>query len=292
MTGNSDNKRSAEERPVGELYSRLYLRSGAPEQDNSALRVRLGAFVEKMFWNDRNNLADHFSIMAGYKVPYSGGFRFDRFFEESAIEDILNAVTLIWRFLNDVYAVQGRQVSEPAETWRNFVADVFREENLAYSIDGRSGVHYLVDEEYERNRLSALSCLQAKKYGAVRDALEDANKHLDAQPPETKASVRSSFEALESLYRVMTGRPKETLTRARFNAVLAPLIAAAAADALEREAASKAIHGIGVFIEGVHPYRHGQTGKRAVQPSFAMAVYVLSSVSAAIRWVVDISGGE
>ena len=90
-----------------------------------------------------------------------------------------------------------------AEDWKSFVSRALREENLGYTVDTQCGVHYFVDEEFERGRSATLAILQHTDYVAVRAAYDDAFRHIDADPPDTKASVRSLFESVEILVRRM-----------------------------------------------------------------------------------------
>jgi hypothetical protein len=64
-------------------------------------------------------------------------------------------------------------------------------------------MHYAVDEEIDRNRLSALSAIEGRRYGAVRAAFDHAYECMDKSPADTKGAVRSMFEALEILAKLM-----------------------------------------------------------------------------------------
>src|SRR4030095_1592380 len=98
-----------------------------------------------------------------------------------------------------------------SDKWKQFVARVLIEENLGYRLDPKCGVHYFVDEEFERNRVSTLGGLDDPKYTGVRDAYEAAYRHMDSDPPDSKAAVRSMFESLEILVRQMV--PTKNLNR-------------------------------------------------------------------------------
>jgi hypothetical protein len=39
------------------------------------------------------------------------------------------------------------------------------------------------------------------------------------------------------------------------------------------------------MVDGLHNYRHGQPAEQPVAPSLTMAVYVISTVAAALRWL-------
>ncbi len=124
------------------------------------------------------------------------GYNTSQFFEAAEIRDVLDSVTVIYQ------ALDGRGLAM-ADRWNQFVTRVLKEENIGYRLDSKCGVHYFVDEEFERNRFSSLQSLDDPKYSGVRDAYEAAYRHMDSDPPDTKATVRSMFESLEILVRQM-----------------------------------------------------------------------------------------
>jgi hypothetical protein len=100
----------------------------------------------------------------------------------------LDSITLI----NQTLMLERWQTD--AEKWKSFVVRVLREENVGYTVDHQCGVHYFVDEEFERNRASTLAVLGHPRYLSMRAAFDDAYRHMDSNPRDTKASVRSMFE--------------------------------------------------------------------------------------------------
>jgi len=146
-----------------------------------------------------------------------------------------------------------------------------REENLAYSLDDLCGVHYFIDEEYERNRVSVLRGMESPRYSGLRAAFESAHAHLDAQVPDTKASVRSIFEAIEILARLMDPQSKN-LNKWQVQNKLKPLVIASAADPIEGECFGKLLDGVAEWVDAVHLYRHEQGVETPVAPSLELAV--------------------
>jgi hypothetical protein len=175
-----------------------------------------------------------------------------------------------------------------ADAWHAFVVRTLREENMAYILDENCGVHFRVDEEFERNRVSALKCLDAPRYASVLAAFESAHNYLDAQPPDTKASVRSAFESIEILARLMCPESKN-LNKWMVENKLKPIALTHSSDATESITINKVFDGLAVLIDGLHNYRHGQAVQQPVAPSLALAVYVISAIAAAIRWLVTIN---
>ncbi len=224
-------------------------------------------------------------------------YGFNEFFTKSPIDSVLNAITLIWRFFYQdeyrkwIYTERAKSVGKwaypQAEAWQAFVARALREENMAYSLDESCGVHYLVDEEFERNRVSALSSLDAPRYAGVRDAFEAAYSYLDSQPPDTKASVRSTFEAIEILARLIDPQSNR-LNKQLVENKLKPLAVNLTSDPTENKTVGKLFDGIAQWVDGLHNYRHGQGVEHPVAPSLTLAVYIISSGAAVLRWLVEI----
>jgi hypothetical protein len=287
--------------PAGELFSRLYIEQGAPTQDSQLFRNRLSGYLYAKHYSDYREIAGHLMQEGGlFVVPNGGYYDFPTFFTNAKIEFVLNSITLIWRFLKAKYPVgqtspiagfpRGDQRSK-AEAWQQFVARAFREENLSYAVDELCGVHYFVDEEFERNRVSVLRAADAPRYAAVREAFESAHSHLDAQPPDTKASVRSMFESLEILARLMDA-DSQRLNRRQVENKLKPQVQSAVSSAIEKEALGKLLDGVANWVDGLHIYRHGQGVEEPVAPSIETAVYVLASGAAALRMLLGVDSAR
>jgi hypothetical protein len=116
-------------------------------------------------------------VRSGY-----AGYLFSDFIEKSDIRDLLDSITLIFQYLQN----SGR--TRLADQWHQFVTRVFKEENVGYRLDKKGGVHFYIDEEFERNKLSLVAGLGKRQ--AVKDALEKAFSFLDQDPPDTSSAVR------------------------------------------------------------------------------------------------------
>jgi hypothetical protein len=292
---------------IGELFARQYVERGAPVQDNTLFRNRIDAFLQANHYKDYADIATYLRLESGlivgtfysdsYKTVY---YKFTEFFTSTKIELVLSSLTLIWRFLHKKYpeALNPRNASTPfvfrypkADAWHAFITRAMREENVAYSLDEKCGVHFFVDEEFELNRFTALSCLAADRYAAVRVAFEQAHSHLDAQPSDTKAAVRSAFEALEILARLMDTNSKN-LNKWMVENKLKPIALAQATDPTESAVLGKLFDGLAITIDGLHSYRHGQGSEQPVAPSLSVAVYIVSIVASTLRWLVAIDSND
>lgn len=140
--------------PVGRRFSHVYLGRGEPTQDSVRFRRRLSAFFhEKSALRGRKDqivAVIHREVGVDIKWREYSGYDFRAFFDQAEIRDVLDSITLIWKVL------VSKGAKDPASEWRRFVQRAINEENLGYRLDRKAGVHYLVDEEFERNRLATV----------------------------------------------------------------------------------------------------------------------------------------
>jgi hypothetical protein len=287
------------ERPIGKLFTDVYMERGAPVRDSEAFRHRIGSYFNIKHSDKKSDFYNHIKTETGDTIRISSNYYcLEEYFVELPLPKLLNAITLTYRFIFDakpkLAAVAGGwvNVSSEAEEWRRFVARALREENLGYVVDQKCGVHFLEDEEFERNRASALACLQKKRYGAVLDAYETAHRHLDATPPDTKAAVRSMFEALEILVRLFIDT--KNLNKWVVENKLKPAaLARCGDDAVTRHAVEGIYDALRQWVDTLHIYRHGQPTQVPVPPSRELAVFVLSSGAGYLRQLIELDpGGE
>ena len=205
------------------------------------------------------------------------------------MHNVLDVITIICRFFETKsYKPEYQQKcwGEKAK-WHKFVERVFMEENLGYSLDEKCGVHFLVDEEFAHNRITALSCLDSSRYAGVREAFNSSHSYLDANPPDTKAAVRSMFEALEILARMMV--ETKNLNKGFVNSKLIPLVADIYShDPIAVKTITGLFAGFSEWVDAIHNYRHGQGLPEPVDPPLDMAVYILSSGASFLRWLTEV----
>jgi hypothetical protein len=284
--------------PIGELFSRLYIERGAPSRDSVPFRRRLEAFLLANYSEEYPKLVSYLKQEAGIEVPttwlekyHNLFYNFPKFFSEAPIDEILSAITLIHRFLEKTYPAffnrAGTLVTNSKVTgWIQFVGRALREENVGYTLDEKCGVHYLVDEEFERNRVSALRAADAARYAAVRAAFENAHHALDSTPPNTKQAVRSMFEALEILAKLMI--PGATrLTADLVKKSLTGIVQGTTVEPTERLVLEKMMQGFADYVDGLHFYRHGQATNEPIEPSVPLAVHVLAMGASILRLLLQ-----
>lgn len=152
----------------GKRFSLIYLERSAPVRDSQRFRNRLAAYFGKELDKYSFEIFNIIKRETGAEILRSHiAFGIPDFFKKNELRDVLDSITLIYSGINDDYSHNNKK-------WKEFVERVFKEENLGYKLDSECVVHYFVDEEFERNRFSALSVLMKPQYAGIRAAYEDA----------------------------------------------------------------------------------------------------------------------
>jgi hypothetical protein len=267
----------------GKRFSLLYLERGAPLRDSQRFRNRLSAYFVEQLNDHRWDIENLIKQETGAKVSWRDGPDIGSFFEKAEVRDVLDTITVVYQFLaKDTFSTK-------ALYWKAFVARVLNEESLGYQLDSKCGVHYFIDQEFERNRFSTLQALDDPKYSGVRDAYEAAYRHMDSNPADTKAAVRSMFESLEILVRLMVPTARNLNKRLVENTLKQECLKQYSTEPTALNVVSELFDGFADWVNGLHNYRHGQPSEQPVAPSEEVAVYVLSSGTAFLRWLIGIN---
>jgi hypothetical protein len=268
----------------GKRFTLNYLERSTPTRDSSRFRNRLSAYYwEYLHAMYDNQIIKIISQETGAEIPFVvSSFSIPEFFKIRETRDVLDSITLIYQVLEKNHNLSG------SRKWIDFVTRVFKEENLGYRLDPKGGVHYFIDEEFERNRFSTLSILDDPKYLSVRAAYEDAYHYMDNDPPNTKAAVRSMFESVEILVKQMVKTDKLDKNVVE-KALKEKCLRVYKDNETASRAASKLFDSFGEWVDGLHFYRHGQKSEEPVAPPDDITIYVLSSGSAFLRWLIEIN---
>lgn len=262
----------------GTRFSLLYLERSTPVKDSKRFRNRLAAYYwDNLYKYYADKIVNIIQLETGAEVPYAGmGYSISDFFKDNQLRDVLDSITLIYKVLQ----------SDPSRiNWKNFVDRVFKEEHLGYKLDSMCGVHYFVDEEFERNRFSALSVLSKPQYAGIRAAYEDAYRYMDSVPMDNKAAVRAIFEAIEILVKQMIST-KNLNKSVVENALKEKCLPLYSTDEISKKVVSEMFDGFAKWVDSIHNYRHGQPSDIPVAPTEDMCIYILSSGSAFLRWLI------
>jgi hypothetical protein len=268
----------------GERFSRLYLQPGEPAQDSGRARHRVGALFGESVVNERaEQLAAHLGRELGVPVPGGGRHlsEWHAFFRECRTPVFLDAITIVYRYL---FWHVGAEV---ASWWRDVVCQIFAEENLAYEIDEAGGVHPRVDREFQRNLASVIAGLQSPRYHNVREHVENASRHLSADPPNHKQAWRAMLSALEALFGLMF--PYVRLSADEIEPRLRPVIERAYPDdATAQRVALRMLSGLKEWVAAAHDYRHQPGAAEPAQPPADVAILAISWGASLLRWLAGL----
>lgn len=273
--------------PVGQLFTHVYLQGVPLLQDSENFRRRLGVYLDQNHSQQKSQLVSYLRQETGLQVSRRGlAYHLEDFLVEVELKYLLDLITLTWRCFQQEnmksYVQRGS-----AFRWHQFVSRCFREEKLGYQLDVECGVHYFVDEEFERNRVATLSLLGTERYSGVRHSFEAAYTYLDSSPPDTKASVRSLFESVEILTKLMVNT--SNLNKYAVERTLkSKILALYKMDGVATKVISGLCDSFALWVDSIHYYRHGQVQEEPVAPSIHLAVYIISSGAAFLRWLVEI----
>jgi hypothetical protein len=253
------------------------------------MRTRLAAAIAvggKAF----EKLGDHVLQEQGVRVPWTYGHDWPKFLATADLRDVLDLVTIAYQ--TTLAYDRGSQSWEPdrgkGKGWLETVRRVFREENLRYLVDDKGGVHFAIDDEFERNSATTIKALDAPRYAAARANFDNALAHLSAAPVSAKDAIRSVFAANEGLFRLMfTKAPRLTADEADHS--LAPLLQKLnAGDPASAGASAKLLRSFKEWIEAAHFYRHEPGHEEPKEPPLEIAVLMVSSGAIWLRWLAEL----
>jgi hypothetical protein len=269
----------------GERFSRLYVQPRDLTQDSDRARYRIAAlFRETIFKDHAERLAVHISRAVGVPVLGNGdGYLSDwnQFICKCHPRDFLDTVTLVYRYL--FWHVD----EEVAHWWRDVVRQIFAEEHLAYQIDDVCGAHPAIDQEFQRNMVSAVAALQSHRYQNVSLLIETVSTHLYADPPNYKQAWRATLSAMEGLFGLMF--PYARLTADEIEQRLLPVVQGAyEADSIAQKAARAMLTGFQEWVEASVMYRHQPGVADAPQPPADIAILAISHGASLLRWLAEL----
>lgn len=276
----------------GNRFTQVYLDRGPPSQDCQRFRNRLAAyFLEKLQVDYGRRIGKALAREAGMHDTQTPAWdpSVQDILKNGQLRDMLDSITIIYQELMNL----GKRSF--ANDWLKFVERALREENLGYSLDTEGGVHFYIDREFERNRISTLEILDLPKFSTVRSAYEDCFRHLDSTPADTKAAIRSIFEALEILIKKMveTNNLNKFIVKQGLKDKCIDLMKGS--DPISVKVADKLFDSFAEWVDSIHFYRHGQNTPVPVSPSMDLTVQIISTGSSYLRWLaqfdtIDIAG--
>lgn len=259
----------------GRRFSHNYLARGEPTQDSARARYRvLRVFTGQGY--DTSIGAAAVERELGIKVPYGySGRDWERFITCCELRDFLDLITVV-----------AEHVSNALGEWIKPVRTIFFEENLRYEVDSLGGVHFAIDGEFIHNQECSLAALEPARYDAARSHFQAGQRALDQTPPATREAIRQTFEAAETVFRLMFPDVSR-LGAAEVTKKLLPVLRERL-HGTECDAAGRLGEAFKEWVNGAHPYRHGQAVEAPDNPSVETAVLSVSLGASFIRWLAEL----
>ena len=207
-----------------------------------------------------------------------------------SLNDVLDLITVIYQALSREH--QERHYADPRpDAWVQQINDILTEENVAYEVDQKGGVHYRVDAEFARGRAATVAALVGARYENARDNFERGMAALSQASPNGKDAIRGVFASAEGLFRLMlTKSPRLTASEAD---KLKPVVQKVhAGDAAALGASMKMLESFKQWTEAAHFYRHEPGTEEVAQPPLELAIHLVSTGAAHIRWLVGLDQAE
>ena len=270
----------------GMRFSHAYLARGEPHADSVRARRRISSLMLAISESARDGLGILLERELGVEIPSFYGYDWHGFFRSCELKDLLDTITIAYQ-----HFVKGGRPTI-ATNWIQDVTRVLQEENLRYRIDPHGGVHFSIDEEFERGRAASIAALQGPRYANVADAFEQAYTALAAVPPDGKGAIRATFSSAEGLFRLMfTSSPR--LTASEIDKHLGPYLQSVfAADTTVSGATSKLLAKSKDWVDAAHFYRHEPGKEEIAQPPLSLAINLVSLGASYIRWLAEIDSAK
>jgi hypothetical protein len=276
---------------IGVPFSQVYLRPSSPMKDSQRFRNRLAAYLINTQAIDLHDLVQFFEPRMGADQLHDDrlpGDAISSLVRHGEVRDVLDSITHTGMYLA-LSAGNDRVLAHHTRDFHDFIQNLFEGEGLAYTLDDQFGVRYRVDMEFEHVRLAAVAYIEGQRYRAVLKEFEAAYSAVEASPPDTKLAVRSMFEAVETLFRLIAGPKAKLLGSPEIEKHLLPLIRDLyGADSIGANMVAQLGKGLADWVNGLHAYRHGQAVEEPSPPPLEAAVAALQTGSAYIRLLIEL----
>lgn len=268
-------------RPIGHFYTHVYTECPTSLTDNPRLRFR----VSEYFFTRLFEVSEEARALIHTEIGVDAPGHYDSeavrdFLKSAELNDFLNALTAIWRVLNEQDGYSGDSASQ----WIAFVNRVMIETGVAFELDQKGGCHPRIDSAFVANRQTALVGLEKEKHTTAREHFEVAYAALDGASPRTGHAIIEMHLALETVFKQAYSRATK-LDVGEITNVLKPRVVARLKGP-ELEAAKLMLTSAGNFISAGHHFRHANGAPEPVPPSMDVTIWMLSQGTAFLRWLV------
>lgn len=267
-----------------EKFSQLYLRQNILSSDSKRARKRVSSYFAKEC--EDNKLAfeifKEIEIETGAHIQFEyGGFNYSisEFLKKCETRDFLDSIVIISKILSKPIGFARNKFPQ----WRDFIENVFKEEELRYVINKKGEVHYFIDEDFEKTYQSTILALNNSQYKLAEEAYRKAIKNLTSLNQDWNASLKYVFDSAEIIFKEITGKKRLSSTLLdddvikKFNE-----------DHDNNPVYKYRMNQFKAWIDALHNYRHGQTDEKISTITEELVAFYITSGSAFIRWLVMI----
>lgn len=275
------------QRPVGQRYSLVYMDRPMSIRDSERLRRRLLIAFQDCGFDKAGALHREVERKIGVPVPtgYGGYVGWPRFFEDCAVDVLLDTITIAAGHLPSLIS-----------KWRPAVEVILREEQTAYTVDEKCGVHPYVDAQFQRIRLDAIAALRDERYAGASLSVVKAYDALHGSPIQARDAIKHMFEANESLFRLLASRaPRLGASEARTH--LQPIIDRQYdSDPVAKRSMQQMLASFSDWVDAAHHYRHAPGEGQPTEPPEEVWQLLMSQGGGFARWLsqlaraTDVSG--
>jgi hypothetical protein len=273
---------------VGGYFSRNYRTASAPSTDSTKARFRIAKYLEEYTAGDSGSFGRYIEKELGIKIVkiYQTAYvSWEEALLKCSIVEFLDIVTAIAIFCPTRIITSDRVPVR--HEFIPFVSRVLREEQLAYRIDEKGGVHPFVDATFTGQLSEILLNFSRFELTAARNHILDAESALLASQFDGRKAVRSIFDAVENLFKLIcTGATQ--LNSSSIRDRLAPIVLSLAADSHQKRFTGKILDSLADWVDAGHFYRHEPGKPEPTEPSSTLAILYVSSGLGFARWLGEI----
>jgi hypothetical protein len=274
---------------VGEYFSRSYLWADKPFADDVRARHRLATYLDEYFSERDYEIGKFIEQELGISCRRIGATRYyvdwKSLLKELDVRDFLDVTTAAIKFEPQHKKYKGHAVV--VYNLLEFARRVFVEQNLAYRIDEKGGVHPSIDAAFSISSAGLLRNLSHSGLDAAREHIAQAERSLLAGSFDGRQAIRSVFDAAENLLKVVFPRATQLNTPTIIDKLGPFLIESSGESKPERQASEKLVKSFIDWVEAAHFYRHASGGIEVEQPSESFSVAIVSQGFSFVRWIAD-----
>lgn len=277
------------ESKIGELYSRNYCKPSSLSSDSERMRFRISVYL--------NEYLEDIAVEVGRKIEKEIGLKavsigsnyyvdWEKFLKTVTIKDFLDILTVISQSYPERKFRARRIVS--SNNLIDFIQRVFREQYVAYRIDEKGGIHPFIDTTFTSELAETINSLSVAELGAAKALVEISERSLLAPSFDGRLSVRSIFDAVENIFKLMNPGANQLNKAAIVEKLKPQLLNGLNNSSPELRATSKLVDSLHDWVEAGHNYRHEPGEPEPSQPSMQFTIQYVSQGMGYVRWLCQV----